>query len=195
MKTATRKIPLLDALVILGARLNAQGQPGRIGRMRLIHALEIWQQQGMHATLLITGGPTHGTSVTEARAMAAFALEWADTTWGPEVRDRLAGRLILEEASRTTLASARHTLPLIQNLNLKEVGLISDRLHIPRAHYLFGRHFRRHQIKLHPLPVPGVMKVYWQNRRYLWLSKMALREGGAWLKVLTHRALAWRRRG
>jgi uncharacterized SAM-binding protein YcdF (DUF218 family) len=183
----------LDAFIILGARLNAQGQPGRIGRMRLAHALSLWQEQGADALVIITGGPTHGTGLTEARAMANFALEWAAEHLGPELRDRLAECLVLEENSRTTQDSARHTLPVVQELSLHNVGLISDGLHIRRAHFLFRRHFRRHPVNLHPLPVPGVMKVYWQNRRYLWLTKMALREGGAWLKVLTRQALFWRR--
>jgi uncharacterized SAM-binding protein YcdF (DUF218 family) len=182
----------LDALIILGARLNAQGQPGRIGRMRLAHAVQVWQGQGANAQVIITGGPTHGTGLTEARAMADFALALAEAQWGQETRHRLAERLLLEEQSKSTHDSARHTLPLIQELRLRDVGLISDGLHIRRAHYLFRRHYRRHGVNLHPLPVPGVLKVYWQNRRYLWLTKMALREGGAWLKVLARRAMDWR---
>jgi hypothetical protein len=182
----------LDALIVLGARLNAQGRPGRIGRMRLEHALAVWQEQGGEAFFIITGGPTHGTHNTEARAMAAYALDWAENCWGLETRDRLAGRLILEEQSGNTLASARHTLPVVQNLSLTSVALVSDGLHMRRARYLFRRHFHPHRIDLHALPVPGVIRTYWQNRRYLWLTKMALREGAAWLKVLGRRALFWR---
>jgi len=179
----------LDGLIVLGARLNAQGQPGRVGRMRLEHALRVWQDQGGRAYLIITGGPTHGTAATEARAMADFALSWAEAVGGQELRDQLAGRLILEEHSHNTLASARHTLPLIQALKLTNVGLVSDGLHIRRVQYVFRRHFRRHPINLLPLPVPGVMKAYWRNRRYLWLTKMTLREGGAWLKLLSRRVI------
>ncbi|MDI6853671.1 MAG: YdcF family protein [Deltaproteobacteria bacterium] len=182
----------LDALIVLGARLNAQGRPGRIGRMRLEHAIAVWQEQGGEAYVIITGGPTHGTHLTEARAMADYALAWTEDNWGAEMRDRLAGRLILEEESKNTLASARHTLPVVQDLNLASVALVSDGLHIRRARYLFRRHFHPHQIDLYSLPVPGVLRTYWQNRRYLWLTKMALREGAAWLKVLGRRALFWR---
>ena len=186
--------PTLEAVIILGARLNAQGRPGRIGRMRLIHGLTVWRDQGAEAYIIITGGPTHGTPYTEAQAMAAFALDWAEENWGPEMRARLKARLVLEEASHNTHASARHSLPLIRELNLREVGLVSDSLHLRRAHYLFRRHLRIQPVRLHPLPVPGVLRHYWRNRRYLWLTKMALRETGAWLKVLGHRALWWRRR-
>lgn len=184
--------PPFEALIVLGARLNAWGQPGRIGRLRLAHALTLWQEQGGDALVIITGGPTHGTGCTEARAMADFALDLAAETGGPGLRERLRARLFLEEKSFSTHDSARHTLPVIQELGIRNVGLVSDGLHIRRACYLFRRHFRGHLVTLHPAPAPGVLQVYWQNRRYLWLAKMALREGGAWLKVLARRARFWR---
>jgi uncharacterized SAM-binding protein YcdF (DUF218 family) len=120
--------------------------------------------------------------------MADYALDCAENYWGLEFRERLSACLLLEEASRTTWDSACRTLPLVRGLNLDTVGLISDALHLRRAHYLFRRHYRRHAVMLHPLPVPGVIRHYWQNRRYLWLTKMAFRETGAWLKVMAHRA-------
>jgi len=35
---------------------------------------------------------------------------------------------------------------------------------------------------------------YWRQRRYLWLVKMALREAGAWAKVLTRQVTGFRRK-
>jgi uncharacterized SAM-binding protein YcdF (DUF218 family) len=180
--------PSLDCLIVLGARLNQEGRPGRIARMRMEHALHLWREGGGTSYLLLTGGCSReGLSVSEARAMAEYALEQVEENWGAELRERLGACLLLEEASRTTWDSACLTLPLVQDLNFDTVGLISDALHLRRAHYLFRRHYRRHAVRLHPLPVPGVIRHYWQNRRYLWLTKMAFRETGAWLKVLTHR--------
>jgi hypothetical protein len=74
------------------------------------------------------------------------------------------------------------------------VGLVTDRLHISRAHYLFRRHFSGHGIAVRPLPAPGLFRPYWRQRRFLRLAKMALREGGAWLKVLGRLALDLQRR-
>jgi len=178
----------LDCLIVLGARLNQEGRPGRIARMRMEHALRLWKAAGGACRLLITGGCSRESlAVSEARAMADHALDLAERQWGPESREHLGTCLVLEEASRTTRDSARHTLPLVLDLRLGAVGLVSDALHLRRAHYLFRRHYRPHPVRLHPLPVPGVWRHYWQNRRYLWLTKMALRESGAWLKVLTRR--------
>ena len=176
----------LDCLIVLGARLNQEGRPGRIARMRVEHALHLWQAAGGACRLLITGGCSReDLAVSEARAMADYALDLAESEWGPEFRERLGTCLVLEEASQTTRDSARHTLPLILELQFDAVGLVSDALHLHRAHYLFRRQYRPHPVRLHPLPVPGVVRHYWQNRRYSWLIKMMLRESGAWLKVLS----------
>jgi uncharacterized SAM-binding protein YcdF (DUF218 family) len=176
--------PPFDALIVLGARLNQRDKPGRVARARLVHALNLWCHRGCQGYVLVTGGMRPGRGCSEARAMADWALNWAAEIWGEEVRAALQACLILEEASRSTAASARHTLPLAQELGSQAVGLVSDSLHMRRAHLLFKRQFAPQGITVHPLPARGLVRHYWQQRRYLWLGKMALREGGAWLKVL-----------
>ncbi len=180
----------LDGLIVLGARLNPKNEPGRVARLRLAHALHLWRHCDCRVYVLLTGGYRPGSHRSEARAMADWALAWAGEHWGDDIRVALNACLILEEASRTTAASARHTLPLIEARGSRTVGLVSDSLHIPRANLIFQRHFRSRGIRVHPLPARGLVRHYWRNRRYWWLSKMALREGGAWLKVLGR--LAWR---
>jgi hypothetical protein len=181
----------LDGLIVLGARLNPENKPGRVARLRLVHALNLWRHRDCRVYVLLTGGCRPGSHCTEARAMADWALAWAGEHWGDAIREALQPCLILEEASRTTAASAKHTLPLVQTRGSQAVGLVTDTVHLPRARFLFQRHFRPHDIIVHPLPARGLVRHYWRNRRYLWLSKLALREGGAWLKLLG--SLAWPR--
>jgi uncharacterized SAM-binding protein YcdF (DUF218 family) len=180
-KAKTAKTALL---IVLGARLNPQGQPGRVARLRLLHALKLWRQLHPGCQLLITGGPRPGSAVSEASSMARWSLAWVAANWGPDLREELAPCLILEEASRNTAASAANTLPLAQGLQVAAVGLVSDRLHLRRASYLFRRCYQRQGIAIQPLPAPGLLHHYWRQRRYLPLARMVLREGGAWLKVL-----------
>lgn len=184
----------LDCLIVLGARLNPKGQPGRVARLRLLHALDLWRQHRPGCHLLITGGQRPGTAGSEARSMAGWSLDWVEDHWGAGVREELAACLVLEEASLNTAASAYNTLPLVQGLGRRAVGLVSDGLHIRRAHYLFRRRFAPQGISLHPLPARGLLQHYWRQRRYLRLTKMALREGGAWLKVLGNLVVRGRRR-
>ncbi|MCX5892990.1 MAG: YdcF family protein [Deltaproteobacteria bacterium] len=183
--------PTLAALIVLGARLNHRGEPGRVAQLRLRHALRLWRERHLGCRVLLTGGQRPGTATSEARAMAKWSLEWTQENWGLEAREQLAACLILEEASRNTAASAANTLALVQGRGVKAVGLVSDSLHFRRAHYLFCGCFARHGITVHSLPAPGLLRHYWRQRRYLWLAKMALRESGAWLKVLGN--LVWGR--
>lgn len=181
--------PELEALIVLGGRIGTDGYPGRVTRLRLLHALQLWREHFPESYLLLTGGRRHGAALTEAKAMARWSLDWVETNWGIEYRERLSPCLLLEEASRNTAASAANTLPLVQSLNLRAVGLITDDLHIHRAGYLFRRLFRGRDITLHPLPFPGLLRDYWRRRRFLRLGKFLLREGGAWLKLLGRRVL------
>jgi uncharacterized SAM-binding protein YcdF (DUF218 family) len=186
--------PPLDVIIVLGARLNSRGEPGRVARLRLVHALELWREHQPGCHILITGGRRPGTAGSEARSMADWSLDWVEDNWGAGVRAELAACLVLEEASLNTAASAANTLPLVQGLGRLAVGLVSDRLHLRRAHYLFRRHFAPQGITLHPRPARGLLQHYWRQRRYLWLTKMALREGGAWLKVLGNLVRGYGRR-
>lgn len=183
----------LAALIVLGARLNPRGEPGRVAKLRLRHALKLWRDHPPDCRIIISGGQKPGTATTEARAMADWSLAWVEDNWGPGFREQLEPCLLLEEASLNTAASAANTLPLVQGLNRRAVGLVTDNLHLKRAHFLFKRHFYRHGIALHPLPAPGLIEHYWRQRHYLRLTRMALRESGAWLKVLVGLLLRGRR--
>ena len=184
---------VLDGLIVLGARLNPQDQPGRVARLRLTHALDLWRQGGGEGYVLLTGGVLPGCGCSEARAMADWALTRVTRHWGEKERELLDAALVLEEASRSTAASARHTLPLVQARGSRAVGLVTDAVHMHRARLLFKRQFTPRGITVHRLPARGLVRHYWHHRRYLWLTRMALREGGAWIKVLGRLLLEGRR--
>jgi uncharacterized SAM-binding protein YcdF (DUF218 family) len=174
----------LEGLIVLGARLNPQDQPGRVAQVRLTHALNLWRQGRGGGYVLLTGGVMPGCGCSEARAMADWALTWAAGRWGEEVREALHACLVLEEASRSTAASARHTLPLVEARGSRCVGLVTDTFHIHRATFIFKRRFAPVGVTIIPLVARGLGRHYWQRRRYLRLTRMALREGGAWVKAL-----------
>jgi uncharacterized SAM-binding protein YcdF (DUF218 family) len=176
-------------LIVLGARLTPEGRPGRVARLRLSHALHLWRHGGGGAYLILSGGFWPHTGCSEARAMADWALNRAAEHGGAEMRAALQSCLILEEVSRSTAASARHTLPLVQGRGWRRVGLVTDAVHIHRALFLFRRQFAPDGIIITPLPARGLVRHYLKQRRYLWLGKMALREGGAWLKLWARLAL------
>lgn len=176
--------PSLEVLIVLGGSVDMHGYPGRPARLRLLHALHLWREHYPGAYFLVSGGRHRGAPMSEARAMADWSLAWVEETWGAEARERLAPLLFLEEKSRNTAASAKNALALARELGCKRLGLVTDHLHMPRAHYLFRRQAAAHLHFIHPLPYSGLLRDYWQRRRFLRLGKMLLREGGAWVKVL-----------
>ena len=131
----------LDGLIVLGSRLNPKNEPGRVARLRLVHALNIWRSCDSRIYVLLTGGCRPGGQCSEARGMANWALAWVDENWGGDLRAALDACLIIEDSSRTTAASARHTLPLTKARNSRAVGLVTDAVHMHRARFLFQRHF------------------------------------------------------
>jgi uncharacterized SAM-binding protein YcdF (DUF218 family) len=178
---------VLDGLIVLGARLNPQDQPGRVAQLRLTHALDLWRKHEARGYLLLTGGVRPGRGRSEARAMADWALNRVAGKWEEGLRETLRACLVLEEVSRSTAASARHVLPLVQARNSRSVGLVTDAFHLHRAMFIFKRQFAPEGITVHPLPVRGLA------RHYFGLTKMALREGGAWVKLLGRLLLEKRR--
>jgi uncharacterized SAM-binding protein YcdF (DUF218 family) len=184
--------PPLQVLVVLGGRVGADGYPGRPTRLRLLHALHLWREHYPEAYFLLSGGQNKGAPVSEARAMAEWSLKWVEENWGSEAKAHLASLLVLEESSRNTAGAAAHVLAIVQNLGLLRLGLVTDHLHMRRAHYLFRRQAKGRVHSLHPLPFPGLLRDYWRRRRFLRLGKMLLREGGAWLKALVKQELGVR---
>ena len=75
--------------------------------------------------------------------MGDWAVKQALEHWGEAEGQGLEQRLILEEVSLTTAASAHHTALLMHERGLQTAGLVTDNLHMPRAAYLFQRTFRR----------------------------------------------------
>ena len=180
----------MDALIVLGCLIGEDGYTGRVARFRMSHALRLAVEQYPHSCLILSGGQQPGTPTSEARALAAWGLTWAESEWNNQIRQRLAARLLYEESSLTTKQSARNTALLLREKGLTQAGLVTDSLHIYRAAYLFTRHFADHQLRLHPLPVPGLFTDYWRRRRYARLAKLVLREGGAWVKLLGQQLLS-----
>ncbi|MDD3579976.1 MAG: YdcF family protein [Desulfobacca sp.] len=179
----------MDALIILGCLIGKDGYPGRVARFRVSHALRLAVEHYPQSYLILSGGQQPGTPTSEARALATWGLGWAESEWDASTRQHLAARLLYEEGSLTTAESAKNTVRLLRDKGFTQAGLVTDSLHIYRAAYLFARQVADHQLYLHPLPVPGLYADYWRRRRYGRLSKLVLREGGAWVKLLGQQLL------
>jgi uncharacterized SAM-binding protein YcdF (DUF218 family) len=121
------------AVVVLGARVNPDGQPSDTLRARLAHGVEL-VRQAPGAVLLISGG-LGDFPPSEAEAGRRFALA---AGLAPE-------RIVLEDRSHSTRENAACSAPRLSARGYGSVVLVSDPYHLPRARLEFERHGLRVQ--------------------------------------------------
>ncbi|MCP5141238.1 MAG: YdcF family protein [Gammaproteobacteria bacterium] len=117
-----------DAIVVLGAKLAADGSSTPALRRRARHAAALLNS-GVASALVLSGGqPVNG--VSEAEQMFQVAL-------GQSADPR---RMLLEARSRNTWENAKFTAELLRRHGWSRVLLVSDAWHLPRAQIAFRAH-------------------------------------------------------
>jgi uncharacterized SAM-binding protein YcdF (DUF218 family) len=113
-----------DAIVVLGCRVEADGQPCRQLRRRVEFGIEAYRK-GVAPLLVLSGGGRG--PIPEAAVMREVALR----AQVPEAA------LLCEAESRDTAENALHTARLLRGRGHGRVVLVSDRAHLLRARLLF----------------------------------------------------------
>lgn len=114
-----------DAIVVLGARVEPDGQPGPDLRVRTQHAVRLFQR-GLAPYLICTGGYQ-----ADRLSAAAVACDLAVDQGLPE------GKVLLADGSMTTREDAVSAGELILNRGWQSAILVSHPLHLERARLLF----------------------------------------------------------
>jgi uncharacterized SAM-binding protein YcdF (DUF218 family) len=110
-----------QAIVILGARVDSQGQPGDSLRARTLQAVELFKQGA--APVIICSGGIGERAPSEAAAAARLAIEH-----GVPVQ-----AIVLEEQSRTTRENCRNTAAICRARGWTRVIAVSDPYHLWRV--------------------------------------------------------------
>ena len=116
-----------DALVILGAKVEADGAASPALLRRIAHGAALYHA-GAAPFLLLTGGQPKG-GITEAAVMGQAALSLGVAE----------GALRLEELSRNTLENAMFCKPIVERHGWRRLLVVTDGYHLPRALYTFNR--------------------------------------------------------
>lgn len=113
----------VDAILVLGHRLNMDGTPSAqlLERLNCTHH---WAQAFPEAKVLLSGKGHHRLH-TEANIMATYLMQ----------QDLDPHRIILEDRSMNTLENAQYSLPLCKNA--KRRLIVTDWAHQPRAQIIF----------------------------------------------------------
>ncbi|MFC2037010.1 YdcF family protein [Chloroflexota bacterium] len=141
-----------DAIIVLGARVQPDGQPGPDLRSRTLHAVDLFHR-GLAPYLICTGG-YHDDRLSAA----AIACDLAIAEGVP------ADRILLADGSMTTsedAASARHQAAIH---GLQTAILVSHPLHLERARVLF----EAEGIVVYPSPTStDLAAIPWRDRAWL----------------------------
>jgi len=114
-----------DAIVILGARVESDGQPGPDLRSRTLHGVRLFQR-GLAPYLVCTGGYQN-----DRLSAASVARRLAISRGVPREK------ILKADGSMTTREDAASVQQLIAAYGLRTAILVSHPLHLERARLLF----------------------------------------------------------
>jgi uncharacterized SAM-binding protein YcdF (DUF218 family) len=141
-----------DAIVILGAQVEPDGQPGPNLRVRTLHAVDLFRQS-LAPYLICTGGYQD-----DRFSAAAVACDLAVELGVP------ADRILLADGSMTTREDAASARNLMVAHGLKTAILVSHPLHLERARALF----EAEGITTYPSPTSTDLgAIPWRTRAWL----------------------------
>ena len=119
--------PAADAIVVLGARVNADGSPGSDLTSRTYHAVDLWLA-GYAPHIICTGG-FKNERLSAAAVCRRFAVELGVP----------ADRIFLADGSSNTSEDAAATAQVMADQGWRKAILVSHPLHLYRARWLFRR--------------------------------------------------------
>lgn len=145
------QLPNAEAIVLLGGSMEAAHPPERLypnlnaATDRAWYAAHLFKA-GKAPLILATGGnlPWSGIEQPEAEVMRAFLQELGVAQ----------SAIVLEATSRTTEENRDNSLPILHELGIHRVLLVTSALHMPRALALFKA------TDLEVIPAPTDFEVY-----------------------------------
>ena len=141
-----------DAIVILGARVEPNGQPGPDLYVRTLHAVNLFQR-GLAPYVICTGGYRD-----DRLSAASVACRLAASQGVPE------DKLVLADGSMTTREDAVSASELMLGRGWKAAIVVSHPLHLERARLLF----EAQGIAVYPSPTnTDLATIPWRTRAWL----------------------------
>lgn len=129
-ETPYTELPERTVVVTFGAKVGANGSPGRPLARRLQKTLDILEACP-DAVCIVSGGKGDDEPVSEASAMKSWLVE----------RGIDSSRIIEEDRARNTLQNISYSRELIEKLDLADysVACVSSDYHVPRIRFISGQ--------------------------------------------------------
>ena len=110
----------VDAVVVFGAQVHADGKLSRTLANRVDRAIELYEQ-GYTPVLIMSGG-TGAAGTNEAEAMRDYAIE----------RRVPASAIIIDNQGNNSALTVEHTASIAKERGFKRIGAVSSYYHLPR---------------------------------------------------------------
>jgi uncharacterized SAM-binding protein YcdF (DUF218 family) len=141
-----------DAIVILGARVDSDGEPGPDLQVRTLHAINLFQR-GLAPYILCTGG-YQGDRLSAAAVACNLAVDQGVPS----------EKVLLADGSMTTREDATSARDLMLAHGWQTAILVSHPLHLERARLLF----ETEGIAVYPSPTNSdLATIPWRTRAWL----------------------------
>jgi uncharacterized SAM-binding protein YcdF (DUF218 family) len=147
-----------DAIIVLGARVEPNGQPGPDLRARTLHAVGLFQR-GLAPVVICTGG-FEGDRLSAAAVARRLAIGQGIPT----------AQVFVADGSMTTSEDAASAAGLMQANAWRTAVLVSHPLHLERARLLF----EGQGIRVYPSPTSTDLRaIAWRTRAWLTVREVA----------------------
>ncbi len=145
--TAATMAGPVEAIVVLGATVRADGSPGPDLRSRTWWAVSLYHDlvaQGQNPVLIFTGGMPgeYGAASTVARRMAAS-------------RGVPDAQLFQTQGGQTTAEDMAAAVDLMQKAGWDQAILVSHPLHLFRSQWHFARAVKQSNAQIHSITYPA----------------------------------------
>lgn len=127
-ETPAEDLPENTAFVVLGAKVEASGQPGAILRRRLDTALGLLSDKP-DAKCIVSGAQGSNEPMSEAQSMKNYLVRHGISE----------DRIILEDESYNTIQNIKNVKAIAEKEGIGALAFVTTNFHVPRVRILCGR--------------------------------------------------------
>lgn len=124
ISTNKTNFPEVSHMIVLGAGLK-DDKPADVLELRLEKAYEYYKKYP-NTIFILTGGTGDDETLSEAKAMETYLIE----------KEVPKTNLILEDKATSTYENFRFSKEILDNLDVKNIGVLSSSFHLYRAKFI-----------------------------------------------------------
>lgn len=143
-------LPENSVILTLGAKVEANGAPGKVLRRRLDTTYEMMTERE-DLTVIVSGGKGSDEPISEAQCMKNYLTN----------KGISPDRIILEDKATNTIENIKNTMEILDNKDYGALAVVTTNFHLPRAEYLCARlGVDMEKAYFYPAPDTGIYTLY-----------------------------------